>query len=339
VTNVIFLHQVPEDRFDVDLHVDTTGESPNSALSAFGCFLDRPGAFDNRMFNMSPREAQQTDPVQRLMLMTTYEALEMAGYPYDTKSDCNHTGTFVGIATDDWREFNISEDIDIYYVTGGLRSFSSGRLNYFFKFEGPSYVVDTACSSSAAALDLACASLLRYECSMAVAGGANVMTGPNLWAGLSRAGFVSPTGGCKTFDATADGYCRGDGVGVVVLKRLSDALAEGDNIQGIIRGIATNHSANASSITHPHAPSQISLCKEVLQKAHLDPHQVGYVEMHGTGTQAGDVTEMNSVVTMFGGDRKRSNPLYVGSVKANVGHGEGVSTLYSSSMGFSGCRD
>ncbi|KAK0703919.1 hypothetical protein B0T26DRAFT_681541 [Lasiosphaeria miniovina] len=311
VQNKDLHQQVPASRWDAALHTDASGQRPNTTHSAWGCFIERPGAFDNLMFNVSPRESVQTDPVQRLLLMATYEALEMAGFRYDAnKPEWNggrRVGTFVGLATDDWREYNIAQEIEMYFVTGGLRSFASGRLNYFFKFEGPSYVVDTACSSSGAAVELACASLLGGRCDMAVAGGGNVMTGPNLWSGLSRGGFVSPTGGCKTFDETADGYCRGEGVGVVVLKRLADALAEGDAIQGVIRGVATNHSAYAPSITQPHAPTQ-----------------VGYVEMHGTGTQSGDVTEMNSVVSTFGEGRLPDNPLYVGGVKANVGHGGGA---------------
>ncbi|KAK1995067.1 beta-ketoacyl synthase domain-containing protein [Colletotrichum falcatum] len=317
------LHKkVPEDRFDADLHCDPTGKTPNSTLSAFGCFLERPGHFDNLLFNMSPREALQTDPCQRLLLMAAYEALETAGYRYDAKPDGSNVGSFVGLTTDDWREYNISQEVDMYFVTGGLRAFGSGRLNYFFKLQGPSYVLDTACSSSAASIELACASLLGRECDMALAGGANVMTGPNLWAGLSRAGFVSPTGSCKTFDETADGYCRGDGVGVVVLKRLEDAVGAGDNIRGVIRGISTNHSANAVSITQPHGPTQRRLYSQVLQRANLTPGQIRYVEMHGTGTQAGDVTEMNSVYSTFAPGREPTNPLYVGGVKANVGHGE-----------------
>ncbi|TDZ38248.1 Non-reducing polyketide synthase terA [Colletotrichum spinosum] len=332
------LHKkVPKDRFDVDLHCDPTGKTPNSTLSAFGCFLDKPGYFDNLMFNMSPREAAQTDPCQRLLLMAAYEALETAGYRYDAKPDRGNVGSFVGLTTDDWREYNISQEIDMYFVTGGLRSFGSGRLNYFFKLEGPSYVLDTACSSSAASIELACASLLGRDCDMALAGGANVMTGPNLWAGLSRAGFVSPTGSCKTFDETADGYCRGEGVGIIVLKRLEDAIQAGDNIQGVIRGIATNHSANALSITQPHGPTQKKLYNQVLRKANLTPDQIQYVEMHGTGTQAGDVTEMNSVVSTFASGREPTNPLYVGGIKANVGHGEaaaGVTSVIKALMMF-----
>ncbi|KAM7203057.1 hypothetical protein V8F33_002405 [Rhypophila sp. PSN 637] len=226
--------------------------------------------------------------------------------------------------------YNSSQDIDMYYPTGGLRSFNSGRLNYFFKFDGPSYVVDTACSSSGAAIELAVASLTSGKTDMAIAGGANVMTGANLWIGLGRGGFLSPTGGCKTFDETADGYCRGEGVGVVVLKRLKDAMAANDEILGVIRGISTSHSAHAASITQPHSPSQISLYRQVLRQSGLSPEQVRYVELHGTGTQAGDVVEMTSVTAAFGSQRMHDNPLFVGGVKSNLGHAEGVSNLLTS---------
>ncbi|KAK4210046.1 hypothetical protein QBC37DRAFT_475210 [Rhypophila decipiens] len=315
---------VPKDRWDTELHVDPTGDKSKSAQSWYGCFLDQPGEFDNLLFNMSPRESMQTDPMQRLLLMATYEALEMAGYRYDVGSRGERVGTFMGIATGDWAEYNSSQDIDMYYPTGGLRSFNSGRLNYFFKFDGPSYVVDTACSSSGAAIELAVASLTSGKTDMAIAGGANVMTGANLWIGLGRGGFLSPTGGCKTFDETADGYCRGEGVGVVVLKRLKDAMAANDEILGVIRGISTNHSAHAASITQPHSPSQISLYKQVLGQSGLSPEQVRYVEMHGTGTQAGDVVEMTSVTAAFGSQRTHDNPLFVGGVKSNLGHAEGA---------------
>lgn len=150
------------------------------------------------------------------------------------------------------------------------------------------------------------------------------MTGPNLYAGLIRGEFLSPTGSSKTFDESADGYHRGDAIGVVVLKRLSDAIATGDNIKGVIRGVGTNHSAYASSITLPHSQYQKDLLKMVLQEAALSPQAISYVEMHGTATQAGDEIEIDSVASTFGVNRAASNPLYIGAVKANVGHGEGL---------------
>lgn len=275
---------------------------------------------------MSPREAAQADPTQRLILLTAYEALEMAGYSpgRSISLDPKRIGTYFGQTTDDWREANASQDIDLYYLPGGMRAFGPGRLNYHFKWEGPSYSIDTACSSSSAAIQIACSALLSRDCDTAVAGGGNINTGPSMFAGLSRGGFLSPTGSCKTFDEKADGYCRGDGVGTVVLKRLEDAIADNDNIQGVIRSTATNHSAHAVSITHPHADTQKKLYQQVLKKAGVKPSEVSYIEMHGTGTQAGDVAEMTSVAGVFGQGRSQENPLYVGAVKANVGHGESV---------------
>lgn len=271
------------------------------------------------MFNMSPREAKTVDPTQRLLMMTAYEALERAGYSSDQG---RRIGTFFGQATDDYREANAGQNIDLYYVPGGMRAFGPGRLNYHFKWDGPSYSIDTACSSSAAALELACNALVSGDCDMTLAGGGNLLSGPQMFAGLSRGGFLSSTGGCKTFSDDADGYCRGEGVGVVALKRLDRAIADGDNIEAVIKGIATNHSAHAISITHPHSMTQQELYKRVLQKARVNPENVQYIEMHGTGTQAGDQTEVESVTSVFG--QRRDSPLYIGAVKSNVGHGEGV---------------
>ena len=311
--------QIPPDRFNVDAYYDEFGITRNSTTTPYGCFLTHPGEFDTNLFNMSPREAKTVDPTQRLLLMVAYEALEKAGY---SDSHGRRIGTFFGQATDDYRETNAGQEIDLYYVPGGMRAFGPGRLNYHFKWDGPSYSIDTACSASAAALELACNALLNGDCSMTLAGGGNLLSGPQMFAGLSRGGFLSPTGACKTFANNADGYCRGEGVGVVVLKRLNDAIADGDNIQAVIRAIATNHSAHAASITHPHSPTQQALYKRVLKTASVKANNVQYIEMHGTGTQAGDTTEVESVTSVFG--QHRDSPLYIGAVNANVGHGEGV---------------
>ncbi|QSZ36678.1 hypothetical protein DSL72_006559 [Monilinia vaccinii-corymbosi] len=326
------LHKkIPADRFDVNTHCDPSGKLRNSTLTPYGVFMDNPGHFDARMFNMSPREAIQTDPMQRLLLMTTYEALEMSGYsPNRTPSTQSHRiGSFFGQTSDDWREVNAAQDIDTYFITGGIRAFGPGRLNYHFKWEGPSYSIDTACSSSFASIQVACSALRALECDTAVAGGANILTASDLFSGLSRGGFLSPTGGCKTFDDSADGYCRGDAVGTVILKRLEDAMDDNDNILSVIRGIDTNHSAQAVSITHPHKATQQKLFRSVLHQANLLPEDVDYVEMHGTGTQAGDFTELSAVSGLFGKDRSRNRPLYIGTLKPNVGHGEAASGVTS----------
>lgn len=283
---------------------------------------------------MSPREAAQTDPMQRLMLSTAYEAMEMAGIvPGRTPSTkANRIGTFYGQTSDDWREINAAQDIDTYFISGGVRAFGAGRINYHFKFSGPSFIIDTACSSSLAAIQLACTSLQAGECDTAFTGGANVLTNPDIFSGLSRGHFLSKTGSCKTFDNDADGYCRGDGVATVILKRLDDALSDKDPILGVILRTATNHSAEAISITHPHVGAQEFLFSKVLQDCGVDPHEIRYVEMHGTGTQAGDGVEMQSVSNVFAPrsrQRGTDEPLYVGAIKANIGHGESVAGVSS----------
>ncbi|KAE8321385.1 melanin synthase [Aspergillus sergii] len=337
------MHRViPTDRFDAEKHVDPSGKAKNTSWTPYGCFIDGPGEFDPRFFNMSPKEALQTDPMQRLALVTAYEALEMSGYVGNrTRSTTlSRIGTFYGQTSDDYRDVNAAQDIGTYFITGGIRAFGPGRINYYFKFEGPSFSVDTACSSSLAAIQLACTSLWSGDCDTAVTGGLSVLTSPDLFSGLSRGQFLSQTGSCKTFDKAADGYCRADGVGTVVIKRLKDAELDNDNVLAVILGAATNHSAQAVSITHPHAETQSKLYREILQQSGVDPFDVGYVEMHGTGTQAGDGTEMRSVTDVFAPacpSRPADYPLYVGAIKANIGHGEassGVASLIKSILMF-----
>ncbi|KAL8929531.1 MAG: hypothetical protein Q9208_001200 [Pyrenodesmia sp. 3 TL-2023] len=320
---------IPADRFDT-AHIDSTGTRKNTSQTPYGCFIDEPGLFDPRFFKMSPREATQTDPMHRLAILTAYEALEMSGFvPDRTASTRLHRiGTFYGQTSDDWREIQEGQDIDTYFIPGGVRAFAPGRINYFFNFSGPSFSVDTACSSSFAALQLAVTSLRAGDCDTAVTGGMNVLTNPDIFSGLSRGQFLSKTGNCQTFDNEANGYCRGEGVGTVILKRLDDAKADKDNILGVILESATNHSADAISITHPHAPTQEYLYKELLKRSGLDANDVSYVEMHGTGTQAGDKTEMESVTNVFASrnrQRRFDQPLHLGAVKANIGHGEAAS--------------
>lgn len=322
--------EVPPDRFNVKTHTDPSSKIKNTSHTPYGNFIENPGLFDARFFNMSPREANQTDPMQRLELVTAYEAMEMAGIVPGRTDSTKHDriGTFYGMTSDDWREINAAQDIDTYFISGGVRAFGPGRINYSMKFSGPSFIVDTACSSSFAALQLACTSLRAGECDTAFSGGANVLTNPDIFAGLSRGYFLSKTGNCNTFDDGADGYCRGDGVASVILKRMEDAIADKDPILGVIRASATNHSAEAVSITHPHVGAQQFLFDKILRDTNTHPNDVQYVEMHGTGTQAGDAVEMESVSTIFAPRhslRTPEQPLYLGSVKSNIGHGEAVS--------------
>ena len=324
--------KVPADRFDIETHYDPTGQKTNATHTPYGCFVENPGLFDPAFFNMSPREAEQTDPMQRLGLVTAYEALEKAGFVAHKSVDMHRIGTFFGQASDDYREVNSAQDVGTYYISGGCRAFGPGRINYFCGFSGPSFSCDTACSSSLATLQMACTSLWSGDTDMVVAGGMNILTNPDVFAGLSKGFFLSPTGNCKTWDSEADGYCRADGVGAVVMKRLEDALADNDNIIGVVGAAATNHSAEAISITHPHAGTQSYLFRQVINRAGVDPLDVGYVELHGTGTQAGDSNELKSITDVFAPPKQGRNakqPLFIGAAKANVGHGEAAAGIVS----------
>ncbi|EFX00827.1 polyketide synthetase [Grosmannia clavigera kw1407] len=329
--------EVPALRWDVNTHVDAEGKKKNTSKVRWGCWLDEPDKFDATFFGISPREAPQVDPAQRLALLTAYEAMEHAGIvPGRTPSTReDRVGVFYGVTSNDWCESNSGQDIDLYYIPGANRAFIPGRINYFFKFSGPSYAVDTACSSSLSAIHIACNSLWQGDIDMAVAGGTNVLTNPDMTTGLDKGHFLSETGNCKTFDASADGYCRGEGVATVLLKRLDDAIEDGDTIHGVLDSAYTNHSAEAESITRPHVGAQKDVLERVLNNSGTHPNEVSYIEMHGTGTQAGDTREITSVCEVFAPinetrRRPRSKPLHIGGLKANIGHGEsasGVSAL------------
>ena len=329
---------VPALHWDAETHVDPTGNAKNTSSTPFGCWLNRPAAFDARFFNISPREAPQIDPAQRLALMTAYEAIEQAGIVPDATPSTrrDRVGVFYGVTSMDWMETNSAQDIDTYFIPGGNRAFIPGRINFHFKFSGPSFAVDTACSSSLAGIHLACNSLWRGDIDTAIAGGTNILTNPDMTSGLDKGHFLSRTGNCKTFDDSADGYCRGEGVGTVIIKRLDDAVADNDPILGLILSASTNHSAESESITRPHIGAQREIYNKILNQSRVDPFDVSYVEMHGTGTQAGDAGEMSSVLDTFAPPpnqikrgRNSNEALYLGSAKANIGHGESASGVSS----------
>jgi len=328
----------PALHWDTKTHVDPTGTRKNTSATPFGCWLDDPAGFDARFFNISPREAPQIDPAQRLALMTAYEAIEQAGIVPDATPSTrrDRVGVFYGVTSNDWMETNSAQNIDTYFIPGGNRAFIPGRINYCFNFSGPSFAVDTACSSSLAGIHLACNSLWRGDIDTAIAGGTNVLTNPDFTAGLDRGHFLSRTGNCKTFDDSADGYCRGEGIGTVIIKRLDDAMADDDPILGVILGAYTNHSAESESITRPHVGAQRAVFSKILNQGAVDPYTVSYVEMHGTGTQAGDAGEMSSTLDTFAPPlnqvkkgRSSDEALYLGSAKANIGHGEAASGVSS----------
>ena len=325
--------EVPKRRWNTDTHVDPNGKARNKGATKWGCWLDFTAEFDPRFFSISPKEAPQMDPAQRMALMSTYEAMERGGIVPDTtpSTQRNRIGVFHGVTSNDWMETNTAQNIDTYFITGGNRGFIPGRINFCFEFSGPSYTNDTACSSSLAAIHLACNSLWRGDCDTAVAGGTNMIFTPDGHAGLDKGFFLSRTGNCKAFDDKADGYCRAEGVGTVFVKRLEDALADNDPILATVLDTKTNHSAMSESMTRPHAGAQIDNMSAVLSSANIGPNTLSYVEMHGTGTQVGDAEEMKSVLSCFAPDEKfrGNNPLHVGSAKANIGHGEGVSGITS----------
>ncbi|KFY57790.1 hypothetical protein V496_06337 [Pseudogymnoascus sp. VKM F-4515 (FW-2607)] len=324
--------EIPSTRFNVDDFYDPSRRTHNALLARHGCFIKTPGDFDHRLFNISPREALQMDPVQRMLLMTTYEALEMAGYsPADNKQNPPRIATYFGQTVDDWKTINEQQGIDTHFLPAVNRSFAPGRIGHYFQWAGGFYSIDTGCSSSATALCLAREALASGECDAAVVGGGTLLNAPEWFAGLSQGGFLSPTGACKTYSDAADGYCRGEGVAVIVLKRMDDAVRSKDNILAVVAGAARNCNAGAGSITYPGEEAQASLYRRVLRQAAVRPKDVSAIEMHGTGTQAGDKVEMQAVQSVFAspGGPPREQPLIVGAIKAAVGHSEAAAGVVS----------
>ncbi|OAG11208.1 ketoacyl-synt-domain-containing protein [Paraphaeosphaeria sporulosa] len=286
----------------------------------WGNFLRKPDVFDHRFFGISGREAKSMDPQQRLALQVAYEAMESAGYcSLPSVAQEKNVGCYLGVGAVDYEGNIASENANAFSATGTLRAFIPGRISHFFGWTGPSITFDTACSSSAVAISSAC----KVNCSMAIAGGVNVITSPNLHQNLSAASFLNPSTTSRAFDASAAGYCRGEGAGVVVLKPLSKAIEAGDNILAVIAGSAINQSSNVSPITVPDSQSQSALYQRALKSARLDPMSVQYVEAHGTGTQVGDPIEYESVKLALTGNR--DDRLSLGSVKDNIGHAEAAS--------------
>ncbi|KAL5334680.1 hypothetical protein BJX70DRAFT_402312 [Aspergillus crustosus] len=311
----------------------TVSPMPNSRLKTdrlqrepkgpfWGNFLARPDAFDHRFFKISAREAESMDPQQRLLLQVAYEAMESAGYCGLRESQLPHdVGCYVGVGSDDYSENVGSRDATAFSATGTLQAFNSGRVSHYFGWTGPSVTVDTACSSAAVAIHLACQALQTNDCSIAVAGGVNVMTDPRWSQNLGAASFLSPTGASRAFDADANGYCRGEGAGLVVLRPLEAALRDDDPIHAVITGTSVNQGDNCSPITVPDSDSQRALYMKALSLSGLKPDVVSYVEAHGTGTQVGDPIEFESIRKTFA-SRHRTETLHVGSIKDNIGHTE-----------------
>ncbi|KAF2180792.1 RADS2 nonreducing polyketide synthase [Zopfia rhizophila CBS 207.26] len=326
--------EVPKDRFDIDeFYCPEHGKERKCSMTTrYGCFMKNPGHFDARFFHISPREAMLMDPGHRHFLMSTYEALEMAGYSDGATRavDPDRIATFYGQVTDDWHDqSHPTLGCDAYTLQGVQRAFGSGRVAWQFGWEGPTYSLDSACASTTSGIHMACMSLLANDIDMAIAGAANILSYPHSFGCLSKAGVLSDTGNCKTYRDDADGYCRADFVGAVVLKRLGDAIAHNDNILAVVSGTGRNHSGNAPSITTSDAGAQERLFRKVLRNAQVSPDDISYIEMHGTGTQTGDPAEMNAVANTFRHRKRALGPIPVGSSKANFGHSEGAAGLVS----------
>ncbi len=314
--------EVPRDRWDVDAYFDPDPDAPGKMSTRFGGFIADVDRFDAQFFGITPREAASMDPQQRLLLEVAWEALEDAGQAPDRLTG-SATGVFVGLCNADYFHGIVRGDpagLDAYVATGGAHSVAAGRLAYLLGLQGPNVAVDTACSSSLVAIHLACQSLRSGECRMALAGGVNVILSPETTIMLSRAHMMAPDGRCKAFDARADGFVRAEGAGLVVLKRLSDAQADGDEVLAIIRGTAINQDGRSNGLTAPNGPAQEAVLRSALANARVAPHEVAYVEAHGTGTSLGDPIELRALGAVLGAGRSADRPVVVGSLKTNIGH-------------------
>lgn len=317
------IREVPANRWDVNALYDPDPTALGKVYTRKGGYLDRVDSFDPQFFGIAPREAIGMDPQQRLLLEVAWEALENAGRAPDKLSG-SRTGVFIGLATTDYANLQIKQNdsarLDAHFLSGAAHSIASGRLSYLLGLQGPAISLDTACSSSLVAIHLACSSLRAGESAMALAGGVNLILSPDNGIAFCKLRMLAADGYCKSFDAAADGFSEGEGCGVVVLKRLSDAMADGDRILAIIRGSAVNQDGPSSSLTAPNGPSQEAVIREALAFGKISPSAVGYVEAHGTGTALGDPIEVQALSAVLRQGRPKNRPFALGSVKTNIGH-------------------
>ncbi|HLO85985.1 MAG TPA: beta-ketoacyl synthase N-terminal-like domain-containing protein [Nostocaceae cyanobacterium] len=294
----------------------------------WGGFLPQVDYFDHDFFGISPREAERIDPQQRLLLEVAWETLENANLS-PQKLAGSQTGVFIGISSNDYARLQLKEytDIDIYTGTGNALSIAANRLSYILDLRGPSLAVDTACSSSLVSVHLACQSLQNRDCNQALAGGVNLILSPELTITFSQAKMMAADGRCKTFDASADGYVRSEGCGLVLLKRLSDAQRDGDKILAIIKGSAINQDGRSNGLTAPNGIAQQAVIRQALANAGIKPSELDYIETHGTGTALGDPIEVESLKTILLSDQDSKQPCALGAVKANIGHLEAAAGI------------
>ena len=322
------ISEVPKERWDIDRYYDPEPGTPGKMYTRYGGFIEQIDRFDPEFFGISPREAERIDPQQRLLLEVVWSALENACIP-PTSLSGSQTGVFIGCGNYEYGFLLFARDADhinAYDGTGSSIGVTASRLSYILNLRGPSLSVETACSSSLVATHLAINSLRNKESNLCLVGGVNLMMSPAQTIIYSQARMMAADGRCKTFDAAADGYVRGEGCGIVVLKRLSDAVRDGDNIRAVIRGSAVNQDGLTNGISAPNGPSQQAVIRQALANAGVTPDDISYIETHGTGTSLGDPIEVKSIKAVL---KKRNfeQPCYLGSVKTNIGHLEAVAGI------------
>ena len=303
------VQEIPADRFAVARWYDADPSAPGKIAASRGSFLDQIDQFDPEYFGIPPREVEQMDPQQRLALEVAIEAIDDAGVPHATLRG-SRSGVFMACYHSDYARlvYENVDALDTRSLTGTLHAVTANRISHFLDLRGPSLTLDTACSSSLVAIHLACQSLRMGETDFALAGGVSVMITPELFVAMSKVGFMAPDGECKTFDAAADGFGRGEGCGMVALKRLSDAVADGDRVLGLIRGSAVNQDGRSTVLTAPNGQAQEAMLREALENAALSPEQISFVETHGTGTALGDPIEVEALVNVLGGEARVRRP-------------------------------
>ncbi len=323
------VREVPADRWDIDAFYDPDPDRPARMSVRSGGFLDEIAGFDAPFFGISPREATSMDPQQRLLLEVAWEALEHAGIAADRLAG-SPTGVYVGVCNSDYFQRLLQHGraaIDPYIASGNAYSVAAGRLAYCLGLQGPAIAVDTSCSASLAALHIACRSLRSGEISLALCGGVNIICAPETNIALSKAHMLAPDGRCKTFDEKADGYARGEGCGIVVLRRLSDALANEERIIGVIQGTASNQDGRSGGLTVPNGRAQEAVIRAALADAGIAARDIDYIEAHGTGTSLGDPIEVRAVSAALGAGRQMEDAVAIGSVKTNIGHLESAAGI------------
>ncbi|WP_019506018.1 type I polyketide synthase [Pleurocapsa sp. PCC 7319] len=322
--------KVPPQHWDIEQYYDSDLNAPGKICTPYGGFVPYLQEFEAPFFRIAPREATSLDPQQRLLLEVSWEAIENAGIAPQQLMG-SPTGVFVGICSPDYWHQLLSREfttIDAYLTTGNTHSLASGRLSFHYGFQGPSISLDTACSSALVALHLAIQSLRNQECTMAVVGGVNRLISPQASINLSKSRMLSPDGRCKTFDDNADGFVRSEGCGVILIKRLSQAIADRDRILAVLKGSAVNQDGRTSGLTTPSSLSQAEVIKQALNNSQVESEQISYLEAHGTGTSLGDLIEVEALSKIFNA-RSPTKPIVLGAVKTNIGHTEGASGIAS----------